>query len=54
MVSRSGDILEGEKLSYKLQVENLTLDSCKDSSSTATIWKAEHVSAEAHGCRTML
>lgn len=50
MASGRGEILEEEKLGSNLQVQNLMLDSCKDSSSTVIVWKAEYAGAEAHGC----
>lgn len=50
MVSGRGEILEEEKLESNLRIQNLMLDSCKDSLPTVIVWKAEYASVEAHGC----
>lgn len=54
MASGRGKILKGERPRSNLQVENLVLESSKAISSMVTVWKAECVGAEAHGCVSMV
>lgn len=50
MVLGRGKLLQGESLRSHLQVENMALDRSKDGLSMVTMWRAECIEVETHGC----